>query len=169
MKAMIFLMSLAVFIAALHPGYAQKKKKGTYKLWVERINREPVEGRLLELKDSTVLVGWWETGTVEEIQVKEVKRMKFRRKGAIGKGAAIGAGAGLALGLITGFASGDDEPGWFSMTAEEKSVGSAVLLTPVGAAVGAVVGSARKKFVIEGKQDNYEKLKTEMAAYLPNP
>ena len=169
MKAMIFLMSLAVFIAALHPGYAQKRKKGTYKLWVERINREPVEGRLLELKDSTVLVGWWETGTVEEISVSEVKRMKFRRKGAIGKGAGIGAGAGLALGLITGFADGDDEPGWFSSTAEQKALGGSILLTPVGAAIGAVVGSARKKFVIEGRQDNYEKLKTEMAAYLPNP
>ena len=163
-------MALALFLVALNPGYGQKKKRGTYKLWVERMDREPVEGRLLELKDSVILVGWWgDTETVEEIPVREVKRMKFRRKGAIGKGAAIGAGAGLLLGAISGFADGDDEPGWFSMTAEEKSVGSAILLTPVGAAVGAVVGSARKKFVIEGKQDNYEKLKTEMAAYLPNP
>ena len=161
-------MLLAVVALSLHPGYAQKKKKGTYKLWVERMGREPVEGRLLELKDSSVLVGWWDSETVEEIPIAEVKRMKFRRKGAIGKWTVIGAGTGLALGAILGYADGDDEPGWFSSTAEEKSLGAAVLLTPVGAAVGAVVGSTRKKFPIDGRQEAYERQKSEMNAYAAN-
>ena len=166
MKTFVLYLSLAIFMTQVQCAHAQERKKGTYRLWVELLNsKEVVKGELLELKDSVISVRIWESEEVKHVGVTQIKRMKFRRKGAVGKGVGIGAGSGLVLGVIIGQSSGDDDPGFFSLTAEEKSFVNSVGLVPLGAAVGGVIGSSRKKFLINGLKSNYDELKPEMSRY----
>ena len=66
-------------------------------------------------------------------------------------------------------ADGDDEPGWFSATKEEKAVGGGILLVIPGAAVGAGVGAIKKKIEIGGNMENYRMNIAELRTYSLNP
>jgi len=81
----------------------------------------------------------------DSITTSEIREIHFKRSG---KGALEGLGIGLLFGATTGvvggFLSGDDDPGWFAMTAEEKAtglgiiggIGGGILGLPIGAATG---------------------------------
>jgi hypothetical protein len=56
------------------------------------------------------------------------------------QGAGIGSLIGVTSGALIGYASGDDPPGWFSLTAGEKAVLAGVGLGLTGLVVGTVVG-----------------------------
>jgi hypothetical protein len=167
---LIFTMVLVLFWVGLID--CQNNRKKTFKVWVEfRENQNKVMGRLRALNDSSIVVQPWKGEQLEEIRVSEIEKLKFRRKGSVGKGAAIGGGIGVATGLIMGTAAGDDTPdpdAWidFSSTAEEKATGGAMLLGPLGAIVGSVVGSLKKRFLINGQQVKYEVAKPELIEYL---
>ena len=57
------------------------------------------------------------------------------------EGAGYGALAGASLGALIGLAGGDDPPGWFSMTKEEKALYFSCFLAPIGAIIGSIVGA----------------------------
>ena len=59
-------------------------------------------------------------------------------------GGLIGLLAGAGVGAIAGLASGDDPPGWFSFTAEQKAIMGAVVLGGIGGAVGLIAGALIK-------------------------
>jgi hypothetical protein len=56
------------------------------------------------------------------------------------QGAGIGSLIGVTSGVLIGYASGDDPPGWFAFTAGEKAVLAGVGLGLTGLVVGTVVG-----------------------------
>ena len=56
------------------------------------------------------------------------------------RGAGLGLLIGAGSGAVIGFASGDDPPGFFSFTAEEKATVLGVLMGGGGAAIGTVIG-----------------------------
>jgi hypothetical protein len=58
----------------------------------------------------------------------QVSRLLLRRRGHALKGLLIGIGVGMVL----GFADGDDPPGWFSFSAGDKAVLFGILSTPFG-------------------------------------
>jgi len=62
-----------------------------------------------------------------------------RRRHAL-EGAGIGALMGVALGVTIGLVDGDDPPGWFSFTAEDKAMMGGAILGVAGLAIGVVVG-----------------------------
>ncbi len=143
-----------------------KGKSREYKVWVELKNNDIIKGYLIQLKDSAIVIV---ENTVTEpltVSIANIEELKFRRKGKIGLGMGIGAGAGLAAGAIVGFSSGDDEPGFFSMTAEDKAIASGILLLPVGAGIGALVGTGRSKYPIHGELNNYIKYRSELDKYI---
>lgn len=61
---------------------------------------------------------------------KQISRLVLRRRGHALKGMLIGVG----VGMILGFADGDDPPGWFSFSATDKAILFGILFTPIGAA-----------------------------------
>lgn len=130
------------------------------------------KGQLIQVKDGSIVIRNWQEETTVEISVKEIHKLKFRKKGAIGMGAGIGAGAGIITGFMSGIISGDDPPAetWFelSYTAEEKATGAAITLGILGAATGSVIGSIKKKFTIGGSQENYTRIKPDLGKYLSN-
>lgn len=173
MKTHLIFLAFLVFISGIYFGSAQNEKRRTYKIWVELSQKgEKHKGQLLQLKDSTIVIQYWQEEKVIEIPVNKIYKLKFRKKGAIGMGAGIGAGAGILAGLIVGMADGDDPPPetWFdfSSTAEEKAAGGAITLGVLGAATGTVIGSIKKKFTINRTQENYAKMKPDLHKYLSN-
>jgi hypothetical protein len=75
-----------------------------------------------------------ELRTVPTAEVMEIRIVRHG-KGAL-QGLGIGFLTGALTGAVVGFADGDDPPGWFSMTAEQKAG-----VLAVGPVAGAAVGS----------------------------
>jgi hypothetical protein len=58
---------------------------------------------------------------------------------------AAGAGVGALAGILIGVASGNDDPGFMSFTAEEKAMVAGVGLGILGAGIGTIVGLAQPR------------------------
>ncbi len=166
------MLLIILFIGSKVYSQSQQRKRGTYRVWIKKMNSDrKILGTLTKLGDSSITVRYWKEDKVEEVPVVQIEKLKFRRKGAVGKGAAIGGGIGVATGLISGYAQGDDTPNpdaWidFSASAEEKAAGGAFFFGTLGAVAGSVVGSLKKRFVIIGQQSNYEALRPELIEYI---
>ena len=91
--------------------------------------------------------------------------LQFRRKGNEVNGFFLGALTGFVVGGFVGLVSGDDEPGWFSFTAEEKAVILGVLGTVPGAIIGGIVGSAKVKIPINGDYEKYKNQKKDIGQF----
>jgi len=104
------------------------------------------EGNLLDLSEETLTLKRPSKKSPLELQRQDVTEFEMRLQASRkGRGALIGLAAGAGLGVIMGYASGDDPPpsGWISLsptfTAEQKAVLLATLLGVTGALVGALV------------------------------
>lgn len=155
------------------------KQKPIYRCWVYFEGSTPVyEGVLLSTSDSaiqvlpnakrhTLLLA--ATQTPISIPATAIKEIRFRSKGSPGRGALFGALIGVTTGAIVGFADGDDEGTFFTLSAEDKAlIGSTLLLLP-GTAIGAVVGSVKKKFNIQGNLSAYQNARSSLQQYALQP
>lgn len=140
----------------------QKRKQKVYKTWVKLKNDDVIMGYLAQLKDSSIVLSEEGIKELRELSILNIEELKFRRKGRIGKSVAIGAGAGLIVGGITGYSSGDD--GWFSK--EDTAIGLGLFLMPIGAGIGAIVGITKKKYDIHGEVFNYKRYRPELNQYV---
>lgn len=166
MKKVIFCLVLSSFFFHLYSQKSNQRSK-TYKVWVELKNEQVYKGYLLELADSVISIVEKDGIDSMNFRVLDINQLKFRRKGRVGKSIGLGAGAGLLIGAISGYSSGDDEPNIiFSMSAEEKSIVGGTLAVPFGAGIGAIIGVIKKKYLIEGDLDKYAKYRTEMNKFI---
>lgn len=87
--------------------YAQNSnwERRVYKVWIALNNQEDLKGYLTELNETSVVIVEDVGIEPKEIEISSIERLKFRSKGKIGRGIAIGAGAGLVLGVIGGYSS----------------------------------------------------------------
>ena len=83
-----------------------------------------------------------ETLTVALAGVTQLDVSTGRRRHTL-RGAGIGAAVGVASGALLGYASGDDPPGLFAMSASGKAALGAATLGVTGLVVGGVVGALR--------------------------
>jgi hypothetical protein len=129
------------------------------------------KGPLIEVSNSSITI--LSKGERVSIPSNSIKDIKFKRKGAVGRGALAGGLTGFCLGLIIGFASGDEEcpPGgsWFctEISAEEKAVGGGLALGAVGSVAGVIIGAAShtKKIKINGDQSIFLARKEDIRKY----
>lgn len=163
MKA-LHLISALTLALTLTTGFSQKAKP--YKAWVTYTDDIRIRGTFYSAdSDGLILMG----EDLNEIRIdpKTVKTISFRRKGSVGKGIWIGALSGAVAGGIAGYASGDDEPGLLSWTAEEKAVGNAIFFSFPGAGIGALFGTKRTIYDINGEYQTYLTLLDELNSYSP--
>jgi len=125
-----------------------------------------IDDRSVSISPSLVYFG--ERGNEEMIQHTDISSITIKRKGNTVRGIIIGALSGFLIGAVIGYASGDDPPipadedffgigNAFRLTAGEKAIGSGILLGGAGAAVGGITGALiKKKFIINGKKENFE-------------
>ena len=145
-----------------------------YRTWV-KLNIAPYkhEGALYQIKDSSIIVS--NSLVVQDyslnrfeltnLAVTNIETIYARRNNSIGRGALQGALAGLAIGVITGFLSGDDPPGFMSYTAKEKAQGYGIVFSTLGLGIGALVGSMKISIPIGGSIHNYEQNKILLKEY----
>ncbi len=95
--------------------------------WTERFSREKTSANLNEIKTITL-----------------IKKGKGAWEGFL-----AGLASGFAGGFMVGLLSGDDPPGWFSFTAEEKGLILGVPLGVLGGLTGLIVGKN------SGSKDKY--------------
>lgn len=165
MKNIIFYLILCCFCFHLYSQNKESKSK-KYKVWVELNDKTMSKGYLTELKDSVIVIVNQEETESMELPVSKIKQLKFRRKGKIGRSLAIGAGTGLVVGAIVGYASGDDEPGFMSLSAEDKSFVLGTMALPIGVGIGAIVGVTKSKYDISGELENYNRQRFELNKYI---
>ena len=174
-------LSVIVLLCSLNVLFTQEtnKKFKVHKVWVSKIdNSKVIKGILLEVNDESLnIIGKKNAEII--IKIKDIHKLKIRRKGKVGRSAGIGAGIGAATGGIIGLVSGDDpdktvDAGWFGTwtvegtTAGEKAVAWAVGLGITGTIVGAVVGTKKESFLINGDLGNYQTYFSEIQTYSMN-
>jgi hypothetical protein len=118
------------------------------------------------------------------VGIDQIRSISLRKKNSGLKGALLGMGIGATVGIIAGFASGDDEKqpyydsnqdpfglgnvfvslnNAFAMTAGEKALAGGIGLGVSGAIIGAIIGAvAKKKFIIGGKKEVYRDLQGDL-------
>jgi len=119
-----------------------------------KVKFKDVTGTLVSLDSTTVTIksseaddlveipqgDFSEADYLIEIPLENITYLEIRvQRSKKTKGTLIGLGAGAALGVMMGFASGDDPPDeWYSWSAETKAAIGAV----VWGLIGAIIGSA---------------------------
>jgi hypothetical protein len=99
-------------------------------------------GTVQEATDTSLVVQFdypARLGTVDRAEIAAMD-VSIRQETKIRKSAGVGFLIGAGSGVLIGLASGDDEPGWFSFTAEEKAAMIGVGLGLTGGVVGLVIG-----------------------------
>lgn len=160
------LLLIGLFMSFSNFAQSKQKKAKKYKAWISLLDdKSVVKGYFNDLKDSSIVVLDSKNKERIELPVNNIDMIKIRRKNRIGRSAGIGAASGFVFGAILGYSDGDDPPDTFlfKYTAEEKAGASAILLMPIGAGIGAGIGSFKKKFDIGGSMVNYKALKPKLS------
>jgi hypothetical protein len=98
--------------------------------------------------------------TVAFIDYQTIEKLRIRRKGNVGKGAAIGFVVGTVGGVLIG--NGMDSSGY-------GTLGGFVFGTPTGTLIGMGIGSFKKSFQINGDPETYFTLLPELKSYELQP
>lgn len=156
----VLLSAFILFGAFTSNSYAKEKKHGA-ELIIQKKDGQSVRGELLTVKGNLLLV--MESGSLSGISVdigdihdiKIVKKSRFLK--GLGFGLLIGGGGGALL----GFLSGDDPPGWFSMTAGQKALLGGLAFGILGAPIGGIWGTIKgidESIVLESRSPEEIKL-----------
>lgn len=111
-------------------------------------NREKLDGRLTNFFSDTLFM---EQGIFQQLNrqpvleqfpvaLNKIKSISIQRKSPFGKYLARWVLIPFALGFVIGISSGDDPPGWFSMTAEQKAVSMGTVLGFLGLNIAGTIG-----------------------------
>ena len=146
---------LLVLICAFHLNAQDgPKREVSHKAWVFLTDGTKMTGVLYSANEEGILLRG--DNLNDPIAPTSITAIKIRRKGKVGKGALYGAAGGAVVGFTIGILSGDDDPGWFSSTKEEKAGIGALFLTPIGAVIGGLVGTKRITIPIDGSTETYK-------------
>ena len=107
-------------------------------------------------------------GTILNITISQIKTIKAWRKGKPGQGALIGAGCGVGFAAIAAATNTQEsQPGYLNFTPVQIFGASCIYTVPIGALVGALIGSAKKgkNFVINGSIISYNNMKNDLLHY----
>ncbi len=187
-KNCFFLMFLLLLLFCSSQLAAQPSKwKNPTQVWVTYNDGSRMSGWMHDVKDSSILfvtkhpISYSSQRFIEqnpniqlkkteftEALAKDIKHIKLQRRGAMLRGALIGAAIGAGIGIITGYASGDDEPGWFSFTKEEKAAVLGVGFAIPGVIIGGIVGAVHIKIPI-GSQAGYQHNKGRITRHMIQP
>lgn len=144
----------------------------THKVWITLVDGSKEKGILYSADGDFFKImnnNSFDVTNLMSIEANKIEIIKIRRKGKVGKGAWVGALSGAGLGILIGFAAGDDDPGFLSSTKEEKAIGLGIALGVLGTGVGALTATAKKKIIINGKTLNYEQQLEEIQSYSLKP
>jgi hypothetical protein len=133
-----------------------KTKKKTYRAWITLLNqKDKVKGYLYAVNDSSLVVSSsselltdeFSTSLNNTIAIANIKKIRLRKKGNVGKGYIIGTSIGIVTGIL--LAAGEEDG--FTTLAAAGMLG--IVGSVVGTGVGSISGS--KRYTIDGNQDTF--------------
>jgi hypothetical protein len=138
--ASILLLILLMLSVLVQDSIAKEEKPGA-QLWIERTDGSILRGELLALQGEDLVIA--DKSSYEKVIVSfdEMKSIRIVKKSGFLKGIGLGLLTGGATGVLLGFAGGDDDPGWFSMTAGEKAALGGLALGIIGTGIGGLCGA----------------------------
>jgi hypothetical protein len=172
-----------IFLFTFNLPFAQttKNKIKIHKVWVSKIdNSKTIKGILIQANEESLKV----LGRREReilVDIRQIDKIKIRRKGKVGNGILVGATTGFVAGGLIGLISGDEpdetvDGGWLFGTytahgtsAESKAYLWGFSLAVAGSGVGAIIGSKKVKIEIKGDLRNYNKYMELLRGYSNNP
>lgn len=124
---------------------------------VQKTDNQIVKGELIAVrkKDNSLILLHEKMGEMY-VDIKDIKIIQMYLGTKAKEGATIGLLVGGLTGVILGFSSGDDPPGWFSFTSAEKAFFLGLCYGAIGSLVGLCIGSSISNNVtilIEGRSD----------------
>lgn len=166
-------LMIIIFLFVITKGEAQKlPKQKLYQLKITRTDGSKVKGYLHSVQNDVLYLNESQYDSKPfEVKMDQVKTISVRKKGGVGRGAAVGALSGALLGYIIGYATYqkpdclstsifcfDFGPGYSAISG--MSIGMLI-----GGGIGALAGGSSKTFEINGKQESFELIKPEIAEY----
>jgi hypothetical protein len=114
--------------------------------------------------------------TAEWIPITSIRELRFRKLNALKYGIISGAAVGLVVGGVIGNATYqpcDDTPGWLGsdcdfhvMDRGASTLFGAIMGIQIGGGIGLIVGTANKKYMVNGSQQTYQKIKGDLDGYV---
>ena len=122
-------------------------------------------GILYDVTDSAVVILSADSNLLQNWKYDQITEIRMRKKSAPAIGAVVGGGSGLIVGLLI---DGGKQTGQQSASADEASFTPtfSVILTLVGAAAGAAIGSWWKKLKIDGDHLRFEQSRKTLEKHL---
>lgn len=154
MKNIALTVLVFLFIAPGLHSQNRKEKIKVYKVWVTKMDGSKQKGFFYAADEKGITISKSKTPDKSKlvlVEAKSINIIKIRRKGAVGKGAGIGFLSGAAVGAIIGFADGDE----FLFPKEAKAGIAGAFIGVIGTGVGAIVGTGKKKILIDGNAETY--------------
>ncbi|HUC80081.1 MAG TPA: hypothetical protein VMR70_04160 [Flavisolibacter sp.] len=163
-KAPMPFLLLLVIPVSLHAQDSLPPKQISYEVKLTERSGGKISGYLKQVTDSTVILSAVKTNYGPPVTANDktlsyttIKKLRFKRTNATGKGALIGGAIGLGTGLLVGAAAsgGKADRGGFEIVSSEAAIGiGAILGGLAGTAIGAIAGaSAWHKFEVAGSRE----------------
>jgi hypothetical protein len=131
--------AILVVLSLVMSSAAKEKEKGA-EVFIQKKDGQGIKAELLAVKEGRIILMDSFTQSEVIIAIDEIKSIQIAKKAKFFQGLGLGFLAGGALGAAAGFLSGDDQPGWFSLTAEQKAVGGGLAFGVLGASIGGIAG-----------------------------
>lgn len=140
--------------------YAKERKHGAQVL-IQKNDGQTLKGELLAVKeDKLILMDSVSLGGIS-VSVQDVMSVTIVKKSKFFQGLGLGFLTGGGTGVLLGFLSGDDPPGWFSWTAGQKALLGGLALGILGVPIGGIYGAAKgvdEKVYLDEKSPEQVKL-----------
>ena len=173
MKTLLLILTALIATA----GHSQTRlvNKKTFKLTVEDTSGMMYKGYLITVSDSSLSMLKTPIVFDEGLYIKEgtthgleaISKVSYTRKGAVGRGIAIGAASGAVIGLIAGAIAYEkptpcDPQSPFCLNldfgAGFDAMTGAAIGTLGGAMIGGIIGAvAKKTFIIGGRKEDFKR------------
>lgn len=139
-----FFIALVIFSLMMPLDLAAKKQKTGAHLFILKEDGQVIEGELLSVKDSSLLLMTSGTNAEATVDITEVQEMRIKRKRNFWKGFLKGGWIGLAGGTVTGFCFCSHEPE--GLRYGGCTIASGIIFGIYAALAGGIFNVAARKF-----------------------
>jgi hypothetical protein len=137
-----FLVFILVIISLPESSFAKNKKHGS-EVIVQKKDGATIKAELLTVKNNEIILMDSFNMTGITLRADEIYSITITKKSSVFKGIGLGLVIGGGSGALLGFASGDDDSGWFRLSAGEKAAVGGLCFGAVGLLTGGIVGAIK--------------------------